>query len=94
MAKTNFLLIAVIAFLVYLLWRRSSGYADIQTDQGDAQPSSWMNKESPDCVPGLANGAYYTGEDAGGWCGDQAVVHKLGHEYAITNGIGGSLLSN
>lgn len=85
--------IAIAVLVIFLLWRRSSGYADITTDQGDMDPATWMAKESADCIPGLANGAYYTGEDSGGWCGDQATVHKLGHEYSIETGIGGSLLS-
>ena len=83
-------------FLIFLVWqmRRGSGYADISTNQGESITELFDSRESLRCVPGPGKDAsYYTGEGSGGFCGAQAAVHKHGHEYAITGGIGGPLLS-
>ncbi len=71
-------------------------YSTISTSLGNAKPSEFFGvQQSINCVPGPGpNADYYTGESLGGLCGGQETVHKLGHEYAITSGIGGSLLSD
>lgn len=87
------LVLLVLLFFVYSL-RRSSPYANLITNQGDTQPNTWIaGQETQKCIPGMGPGdSYYTGENSGGICGAQQVVHKLGHEYQIEGGIGGPLL--
>ena len=89
-------MILAVLFLVFLVWRMrcSSPYADLTTNQGDANGSAFFQtQETLKCVPGTGEGdSYYTGENSGGLCGAQQLVHKLGHEYQIQTGIGGSLL--
>ena len=72
----------------------SSGYRELMTNQGDHQPNLFsLGTGSPSCVPGVGvKGAQFT-DTYGGLCGDQSYIHKLGHEYQLTDGIGGSLLS-
>lgn len=88
------LVLLALLFCVYVM-RRTSPYADISTNQGDTQPSTWIGgPEAPKCIPGMGDGdSYYTGENSGGICNAQQVVHKLGHEYQIEGGIGGPLLA-
>ena len=70
-----------------------SGYSPLKTNQGDTSPDIFRGNGQPSCNPGTgASGAYYS-DTYGGLCGDQQYVHKLGHEYQVTDGIGGSLLS-
>lgn len=70
-----------------------SNYRPITTNQGNAVPNMFSKHGELKCVPGPSkDGAYYT-DSYGGLCGDQQYVHKLGHEYAVSDGIGGSLLS-
>lgn len=70
-----------------------SNYRPITTNQGDSAPDMFVHQGSEKCTPGEGgHGAYYT-DTYGGVCDDQNYVHKLGHEYAVTDGIGGSLLS-
>jgi hypothetical protein len=71
----------------------SSDYRPLITNQGDAAPNMFARHGDIKCVPGPSkDGAYYT-DTYGGICNDQQYVHKLGHEYAVTDGIGGSLLA-
>ena len=87
----------IVAILVLCLFNTTivigSNYRPIVTNQGDKAPDMFAHHGSLKCVPGPSkDGAYYT-DTYGGICDDQNYVHKLGHEYAVTDGIGGSLLS-
>lgn len=90
----------VVGFVLFILLLRSlrivNGYTTLTTSLGDASPSEFFGvQQSTRCIPGpSADADYYTGESLGGFCGGQEMVHKLGHEYSITSGIGGSLLSD
>ena len=92
----------IIGLLLYILWIMSSKSqyepAPLVTRPGpavkvgpkslDAIPSSL------DCTPGPSeNASYYTrGLTPGGMCGDQEYVRDQLRDYAIADGIGGSLL--
>lgn len=90
----------LVGFVLFMLLLRTlkivNGYSTISTSLGNAKPSEFFGvQQSTNCIPGPGPDAdYYTGESLGGLCGGQETVHKLGHEYAITSGIGGSLLSD
>jgi hypothetical protein len=71
----------------------ASNYRMLSTDQGDASPNMFENHGETKCIPGPSKDAAYYSDTYGGICDDQEYVHKLGHEYAVTDGIGGSLLS-
>lgn len=91
----------VIAVLVaWAVWtfvrnRKSAGYRPIVTDMGDVSPDMFKNQAALKCVPGPGpDAAYYNSEaTSGGLCGDQQYVHRFGHEYTISDGVGGGLLS-
>lgn len=86
----------VVAWLVWVFWRKrnSSGYREISTGS-DEVPNMFAMQSSPACVPGPSpEAAYYTDSQSGGLCSDQSYVHKLGHEYQISDGVGGALLSS
>lgn len=88
------ILVVALLFLGFMAWRMRSGYGDISTNQGNMFKTIFDSTESARCVPGPGKDAsYYTGEGSGGLCGAQQTVHQLGHEYMITSGIGGPLLS-
>ncbi len=72
----------------------TSCYKPITTTAGDAPPNLFENKSDIACVPGPSQNAdYYTDESGGGLCGGMEYVHRMGQEYAITDGIGEPLLS-
>jgi hypothetical protein len=72
----------------------TSDYRPITTTGGDAKPDMFKLPIKQECIPSSTNekGAYYTGA-SGGLCGDQQYIQEISREYAITDGIGGSLLS-
>lgn len=93
----------LLAILLLLLNDRQSTYisvpvADIKTVAGSnasADPSSIFElKNSLSCVPGPGEDAdYYTqGLNPGGLCGGGAYVRDQQRDYAIADGVGGSLL--
>ena len=90
---TVYIALAILLFLV--LWKPwRSGYGLITTNQGQGIKTLFDSPENSQCVPGPgAMAGYYTGEGSGGFCGAQQTVHKMGHEYMITSGVGGPLLS-
>jgi len=96
MAKSGMMTVGILALLLVIIMgiRMRSGYGSISTDQGESVKSIFNSRESAKCVPGPGKDAsYYTGEGSGGFCGAQQAVHFHGHEYSITDGIGGPLLS-
>ena len=99
---TNAVIIALLVTILMMLIRdqRTSGFeaAPIMTTPGKAaqkQPQSiFQLKNSLECTPGPGENASYLtqGLTPGGLCGDQAFVHDQIRDYAIADGIGGSLL--
>jgi hypothetical protein len=103
---TNAIIIALlVTILMTLLKGQNSGYsgaavatAPITISSGLAvktQPKDlFAIKPSLDCTPGPSEDAsYYTsGLTPGGICGDQQYVHEMMRDFAIADGIGGSLL--
>lgn len=98
--KLKEVLPVIAGFILFILLLRSlkivNNYSAITTSLGNARPSEFFGvQQSVNCIPGPGPDAdYYTGESMRGLCGGQEVVHKLGHEYSIDSGIGGSLLSD
>jgi hypothetical protein len=99
---TNAVIIALLVTILMMLVRdqRTSGFegAPILITPGKAvqkQPQSiFQLKNSLECTPGPGENASYLtqGLTPGGLCGDQAFVHDQLRDYAIADGIGGSLL--
>lgn len=88
------LIVGLWLFWVFQRRRKQSGYREINTGS-DEVPNMFAIKSSVSCVPGPSpNAAYYTDSQSGGLCSDQSYVHKMGHEYMINDGVGGSLLSS
>ncbi len=87
-------LIAIIAFSVlrHFMSGRPSGYRSISIDSQE-EPDFFLNKTALQCVAGPGPEASYYSDSMGGICGDQQYVHKMGHQYTISDGVGGSLLS-
>jgi hypothetical protein len=94
----------LLAILLLLLNDRQSTYtavpvASITTVAGanaSADPASIFDlKNSISCVPGPSEDAdYYTqGLNPGGMCGGGAYVRDQQRDYAIADGVGGSLLT-
>jgi hypothetical protein len=77
---------------------KPSGYElaprPITTNMSAETPNMFQHAGEQKCVPSATSeeGAYYT-DTRGGICGDQKYVNHMGHEYILTGGIGGSLLS-
>jgi hypothetical protein len=97
---TNAVIIALLIVIVVMLSRQSSGYEPqpLTVAPGpavSAGPASLFDiKPSLECTPGPSEKAsYYTqGLTPGGLCGDGDFVRNQLRDYAITDGIGGSLL--
>lgn len=100
---TNALIIGLlVAILVMLVQGQKSRYtwepAPLVTKPGpsvQAQPASlFAIKPSLECTPGPSEKAAYltSGLTPGGLCGDQEFVHSQIRDFAIADGIGGSLL--
>ena len=87
-------LVLVLAYFLLKSLNVVNNYTTITTSLGNASPSNFFgSKQDIQCVPGPGPQAdYYTGEDGGGLCKGQEFVHKMGHQYSIDTGIGGSLL--
>ena len=87
-------LIAIIAFSVMrrFLGGRPSSYRSISIDSQE-EPNIFLNKTGLQCVAGPGPEASYYSDSMGGICGDQEYVNKMGHQYVISDGVGGSLLS-
>lgn len=95
--KTGIMIVLAI-IIIWLFWvfkrRQTSTYREISTGS-DEVPNMFAMQSSPACVPGPSpDAAYYTDSQSGGLCSDQSYVHKLGHEYQISDGVGGALLSS
>jgi len=99
----NALIIGLLVAILVLLVRggRSSGYesgAPITITPGpmaQKDPKSLFEiKPSMDCTPGPSEKAdYYTmGLTPGGLCGGSVMVRDQMRDYAIADGVGGSLL--
>lgn len=92
----------IIGLLLYILWvlRSKSQYepAPLVTKPGPTVATGPKSLDSIpaslDCTPGPSeNASYYTrGLTPGGLCGDQEYVRDQLRDYAIADGIGGSLL--
>lgn len=96
--KTGTMLVVAVlvawAIWTYMRNRSIMKYRPIVTDMGDSSPDIFANQAALRCVPGPGpDAAYYTDSTGGGLCGDQPYVHRFGHEYNITDGVGGGLLS-
>lgn len=102
-ALTNGIIIGLlVTILVLLIQGQKSKYtwepAPLVTKPGpsvSAQPKSLFDmKPSLECTPGPSEKASYltSGLTPGGLCGDQAFVHDQIRDFAIADGIGGSLL--
>lgn len=92
-------IVALLLFIIYRLYTRPSTYvlapADLAIRGARGGPASLFDiKPNLACTPGPSPQAdYYTsGLTPGGLCGGQDFVHKQQRDYAILNGIGGSLL--
>lgn len=92
-------IIALLLLIIWNLWSRPSTYvlapADLAIRGARGGPASIFDiQPSLQCTPGpSAQADYYTrGLTPGGLCGGMDFVHKQQRDYAITNGIGGSLL--
>lgn len=84
--------ILLVLAVLWLLWSffpsLRSGYADITTSLGNVVPDIFSNKTALNCQPGAEQGDYYSQENGQGLCAAQGYVHKMAHEYEITDGIG------
>lgn len=99
---SNALIIGLLLAIVWMLFRGpvSSGYegAPLSIAPGPAAsagPKSIFDiKPSLDCTPGpSATASYYSsGLTPGGLCGDAEFVRDQVRDFAIADGIGGSLL--
>lgn len=99
---TNALIIGLLIAILMMMVRdqNTSAYASapLLTVAGPSarkQTGSLFDiKPSLDCTPGPGEKASYltSGMTPGGLCGDQAYVHDQLRDYAISDGIGGSLL--
>lgn len=99
-ALTHAVIIALLIVIVVMLTRQSSGYepqplVTVPGPSAAKAPASLFDiKPSLECTPGPSEKAsYYTqGLTPGGLCGDGDFVRDQLRDYAITDGIGGSLL--
>ena len=100
---TNALIIGLlVTILVMLVQGQKSRYAwepaPLVTKPGpsvQAQPASlFAIRPSLECTPGPSEKSAYltSGLTPGGLCGDQAFIHDQMRDFAIADGIGGSLL--
>ena len=100
---TNALIIGLlVAILVMLVQSQKSRYtwepAPLVTMPGPSiktQPASLFSiKPSMECTPGPSEKSAYlsSGLTPGGLCGDQQFIHDQMRDFAISDGIGGSLL--
>lgn len=96
---TNALIIGLLVLILVMLTRQSRYEpAPLVTNPGPAVqtgPKSLFEiAPTMDCTPGPGEKAsYYTsGLTPGGLCGDQDFVREQVRDYAIADGIGGSLL--
>jgi hypothetical protein len=98
---TNALIIGLlVAILMMMVRDQKSGYASaplltVPGPSAKKQTGSLFDiKPSLDCTPGPGEKASYltSGLTPGGLCGDQAYIHDQIRDYAISDGIGGSLL--
>jgi len=91
--------VALVALLMLMAFGTTctvwtSDYRPLTTTGGDARPDMFSLPVKQECIPSSTNedSAYYT-TASGGLCGDQDYVNEISRDYAITDGIGGSLLS-
>ena len=98
---TNALIIGLlVAILMMMVRDQKSGYASaplltVPGPSAKKQTGGLFDiKPSLDCTPGPGEKASYltSGLTPGGLCGDQAYIHDQLRDYAISDGIGGSLL--
>lgn len=100
---TNAVMIGLlVAILVLLVQGQKSSYsyepAPLVVNPGPnvkAQPASlFAIKPNLECTPGPSEKAAYltSGLTPGGLCGDQDLIHDQMRDFAIADGIGGSLL--
>lgn len=91
---------ALVAILLFLAFSNTctvmtSNYKPITISGVDNTPPDMFSLQArEECIPSSTNpqGAYYT-TDTGGLCGDQEYVNSISRDYAIVDGIGGSILS-
>lgn len=101
---TNAIIIGLLVAILVMLVKgqKTSGFssgAPLVVTPGPqvaaAKPSDlFAIKPSLDCTPGPSEkAAYFTsGMTPGGLCGDQDLIHDQMRDFAIADGIGGSLL--
>ena len=84
--NTVLTILAVFLALWVFFPKFRSGYAEITTNLGDLVPDIFSNPTNLSCVPGPGKDAdYYTTEASKGLCQGGNYVHKLGHQYTITD---------
>lgn len=99
-AFVNGVIIALLVWIVWILMSGKSQYeaAPLVTNPGPGVATGPKSLDaipaSLDCTPGPGEKAsYYTrGLTPGGLCGDQEYVREQIRDFAIADGIGGSLL--
>jgi len=97
---TRLVIVGLLAAILYVLAKGSSrsGYAELNVTPGPnvrRDPKDlFAIKPNMECTPGPgAKAAYFTvGLTPGGLCGDSDMVRDQMRDYAISDGIGGSLL--
>ena len=94
------LIVGLLLLIIWNLWSRPSPFtlapSDLAIRGTRGGPSSLFDiQPNMACTPGpSAQADYYTrGLTPGGLCGGMNFVHAQQRDYAITDGIGGSLLA-